>query len=193
MSKKSPEQNQTENSGFKKSEPDQAWPEEGSERPELEFISREALEARLNEAEEQVNILRDQFLRAQAEAQNVQKRYEKKIADVERYAIQAFAKELLVVIDNFERAISEGSSGQGSLLEGVQRTHELFLKVFGKFGLMPVDPQGESFNPELHEAISTAPAENAAQVNKVVQVLQKGYLLNERLIRPALVIVAKVS
>lgn len=187
MSKESAEWNQAEKPDFKQSEPNQAA------QPEIELISREDLEARLNEAEAQVNLLRDSALRAQAEVQNVQKRYEKKIADVEKYAIQAFAKELLSVIDNFERALSENAIQAGPLFEGIQRTHELFLSVFAKFGLKPVDPKGESFNPELHEAISTAPAENEAQSNKVVQVLQKGYLLNERLVRPALVIVASRS
>src|SRR6185312_6831180 len=153
-----------------------------NEKPEIEMASRVDLESKLNEAEAQVNSLRDQLLRAQAETQNVQRRYEKKIADVEKYAVQAFVKELLGVIDSLEGALREGASQAGLLFEGIQRTYDLFLSTVSKFGVKPVDPKGEIFNPEFHEAMSIAPAESEDQINRVVQVLQKGYALNERLI-----------
>ncbi len=193
MTKKSFEQNPIKENSFSQTLKSMGEnPQSTTKQEGIELISREELEVRLNEAEMELNVLKDQLLRTQAESQNLQKRNEKKIADAGKYALQDFSKELLGVIDNLERALAESSDAMGPLYEGVQRTHELFLKAFSKFGLQPVDPSGKIFDPALHEAISTAPAEGGVKDNQVIQVLQKGYLLNDRLIRPALVIVAKV-
>lgn len=177
----------------KSSKSDEAKSKTDARQPETEEAKEGPLASpeALDEDSAQMKLLREQLLRATAEADNIQKRAEKKISDAQKYAIQDFAKELLPVIDVFDRALLEHASEAGPLRDGIQRTHELFLSVFAKFGLKAIDPLGEDFNPEQHEAISTMPSEDPAKANKVMQVLQKGYSLNDRLIRPALVIVAK--
>lgn len=154
------------------------------------------------EAESEVNVLREQLvaaedraLRVQAEAQNMIRRAERDVENARKFALERFVGALLPVIDNLERALAamgEPTEATRALLEGVQLTHRSFLDVMQKFDVAAVDPAGEGFNPELHEAMSMVEAPGATP-NSVVAVMQKGYTLNGRLVRPAMVVVARTA
>lgn len=152
-------------------------------------------EAEIKALREQVEAVEDRALRMQAEAQNMIRRAERDVENARKFALERFAAALLPVIDNLERAlaaIGEPDDATRSLVEGVQLTHRSFLDVLQKFDVVAVDPAGQSFNPELHQAMSMIEAPEAAP-NSVVAVMQKGYTLNGRLVRPAMVVVAKAA
>lgn len=131
--------------------------------------------------------------RAQAEIQNVRRRAEQDVEKAHKFALEKFTTELLPVVDSLERAIEacQGSDeAANSIREGVEMTLGLFLSSLEKFNVESVNPQGEVFNPEHHQAMSMVPAEGV-EPNTVVAVVQKGYLLNGRLVRPAMVMVSK--
>lgn len=146
-------------------------------------IDIDAFNARIAELEGEVKQARETTARANAEAYNAQKRMEQEADKSKKFALQKFAKELLDVVDNLERAI-ENANEQDPIAEGVQLTHKALLAVLQKNGIEVLDPAGESFNADLHEAVGIDP--NAA-ADIVGTVLQKGYNLNGRLLRPALV------
>ncbi|MBD3641988.1 MAG: nucleotide exchange factor GrpE [Marinobacter sp.] len=160
--------------------------------PEGEEVSEvEALKAQVQE-------LKDQMLRTQAEMQNVRRRSEIDVEKAHKFALEKFVKELLPVADSLEKA-AESTEGQGesgelvaSIREGVEMTLDLFLKSLAKFNVEQLNPVGEPFDPQQHEAMSMVPAPDA-EPNSVVNVVQKGYLLNGRVVRPAMVIVAKAE
>ena len=131
------------------------------------------------------------YLRAVAETENVRKRAQRDVESAARYAIDRFAGELLEVRDSLELGVATGAGAEpGRLHEGMEATLRLLDRAFEKSGLSVVDPQGQPFNPELHEAIATQ--ESADQpAGSVVVVIQKGYVLNGRLLRPARVVVAR--
>ncbi|MHA7815323.1 MAG: nucleotide exchange factor GrpE [Pseudohaliea sp.] len=136
---------------------------------------------------------RDQVLRAQAEVQNTRRRAEQDVERARKYALERFCGELLPVVDNLERAL-EAASGDDEQLrpiaEGVELTLKSFLNALAKFNIEPVDPAGEPFDPQYHQAMSSV--ENPdVEPNTVVAVMQKGYTLNGRLVRPAMVMVSK--
>jgi molecular chaperone GrpE len=159
----------------------------------LDHASYQELQKQLTEAEEKATQAWERMLRVQAEGENIQRRAERDIANAHKFALEKFVLELLPVVDSLERAIAshtQDESGAGSLLDGVRLTLKMFVTAMEKFGVEQVDPEGQPFNPELHQAVSTQ--EDAhAKTNTVLNVLQKGYLLNKRLIRAALVVVAK--
>lgn len=153
----------------------------------------EQLGAQLRAAQEEAARNWDLYLRERADLENVRKRTQREKQEAIRFANDRLLKELLPVLDNLERAVEhagqQGEEQQG-LLEGVSMTITLFNKVLTDFGLTPVVAAGEPFDPNLHQAMGQV--ETAEQPpNTVVVTLQKGYLLNERLLRPALVMVAK--
>lgn len=159
----------------------------------LEHPSYIEMQDKLTETEKKLNEYMDRALRMQAEGDNLQRRVERDIANAHKYALEKFALELLPVIDSLERAVlshQADESGTGSLLDGVSLTLKMFMAAVEKFGVQQVNPEGEVFNPEFHQAVSTQ-EDPAVKSGTVLNVLQKGYLLNGRLIRPALVIVAK--
>ncbi len=159
----------------------------------LDHASYQELQKQLTSAEEMANTYKDRLLRTQAEMENMQRIKERDIANAHKFALEKATLELLPVVDNLERAIAahlNDESGAGSLLDGVNLTLKMLIKAMEKFGIESVDPEGQPFNPELHQAVSTVESPNVPP-NTVVNVLQKGYLLNKRLIRPALVIVSK--
>ncbi|TXS91268.1 nucleotide exchange factor GrpE [Parahaliea maris] len=142
--------------------------------------------------QEELTQLRDVALRAQADAQNIQRRAEMDVEKARKFALEGFAKELLPVVDNLERALVSGVEEPQStaLVEGVELTLKSLLDVLKRFKIEPVDPQGEPFDPQLHQAMSMV--ENPeVEPNTVIAVMQKGYTLNERLVRPAMVMVSK--
>lgn len=151
----------------------------------------ESLQAKLKEAQEQ-------SLRLQAEMQNVRRRAEIDVEKAHKFALEKFVKELLPVADSLEKAV-ESTEGQQessevvtSIREGVEMTLDLFKKSLAKFNVEELNPVGEPFDPQQHEAMSMVPAPNA-EPNSVVAVVQKGYLLNGRVVRPAMVMVAKAE
>ncbi len=158
------------------------------------------LQDKLTEAEAKINEHWNEVLRARADLQNVQRRAEQDVAKVHKFALEKFAQDLLPVIDSLERGLAscdenlthsiEDSPILNNIRSGVELTIEMFLKVFQKFGIEQVDPIGHDFNPELHEAMTLKEDPNV-KLDTVVEVIQKGYTLNNRLLRPALVIVAK--
>lgn len=146
------------------------------------------LEAKITEQSEGV-------LRAQAEMQNVRRRAENEVSNARKFALERFATDLLPVVDSLERgleSVPEDNDDEQvkSLREGSTLTLKMLLEVLTKFNVQQLDPVGEPFDPKFHEAMSMQ--ENAdAEPNSVLAVLQKGYTLNERLIRPAMVVVSK--
>ena len=135
---------------------------------------------------------KDAALRAQADAMNAQRRAEQEIEKARKFALERFCGDLLSVVDNLERALESSGDEQGSaaLAEGVELTRKGFMDVLAKYGVEAVDPTGEPFDPETAQAMSMVEQPDA-EPNSVVAVMQKGYLLNGRLLRPAMVMVAK--
>lgn len=144
-------------------------------------------QARIAELEGEVKAAKEGQARANADAYNAQKRMEQETEKSRKFALQKFAKELLEVVDNLERAIvsvQADDDADDAILEGVKLTHKSFLNVLNKQGVEVVDPQNAKFDPELHEAVGIDPE---APADTVGDVLQKGYTLNGRLLRPAMV------
>ncbi len=163
------------------------------ETEQREYLSYNQLQEKLKEAEEKASQNYERMLRVQAEMDNLQRRTERDIANAHKYALEKFVLELLPIVDGLERALmahADETSGGDSLLDGVSMTLNMIYAAFQKFGVEQVNPEGQPFNPELHQAVSTQ-ADPNVKSNTVISVLQKGYLLNNRLIRPALVVVAK--
>jgi len=135
---------------------------------------------------------KDAALRAQADAMNVQRRAEQEIEKARKFALERFCGDLVSVVDNLERALESSGDEQGSaaLAEGVELTRKGFMDVLAKYGVEAVDPTGEPFDPETAQAMSMVEQPDA-EPNSVVAVMQKGYLLHGRLLRPAMVMVAK--
>lgn len=143
----------------------------------------------------QVAELKDQAIRAQAEVQNIRRRAEQDVEKAHKFALDRFAKELLPIIDSLEKTIeAEQATGHemSALREGVEMTLSMFLSSIKKFNLEQIDPIGHPFDPALHEAMMMVDAPDA-EPNTVISVMQKGYTLNGRLVRPAMVIVAKAA
>ena len=135
----------------------------------------------------------DRLLRMQAENDNLRKRSERDIENAHKYALEGFAKDLLPVKDSLEMglAATQSDSDDGNLKEGTEMTLQLFTDMFQKHGLEVINPEGEAFNPDHHQAMSMQ-EDAELEPNTVMTVMQKGYLLNDRLIRPAMVVVSKL-
>ncbi len=153
----------------------------------------EELRVELEQAQLDLAEAKDQMVRAVAEAQNARRRAEKDVSNARKYALENFSRELLPVIDSLERALDNadaGSDAAGSVTEGVALTHKNFLDVLERFQMEQLNPLSEPFDPEFHEAISMV--ENPdVEPNTVLDVVQKGYTLNGRLIRAAMVVVSR--
>jgi len=154
-------------------------------------------EIALEEVREQLADAEDRALRAVAEADNIRKRADKAVENAHKYALESLTEKLLPVLDSFEKAVEtaadDDQESDGSVhatLEGVELSFRLFIDVLEKAGIKSIDPTGEPFDPEYHEAMSVL--ENPdAEPGSVLEVIQKGYTLNDRLVRPARVLVAK--
>jgi molecular chaperone GrpE len=156
--------------------------------------SGEDLAQRLAAAEAKAEENRDQYLRAAAELENVRRRAQRDVENAYRYALEKFVQELLNVKDSLERGLEIGDAGGQadvkSVLAGKEATLRLLEQLFQKFGITPLDPLGEPFDPQKHEAMAVQES-STAEPDTVLQVVQKGYELNGRLLRPARVIVSK--
>lgn len=144
------------------------------------------LEAYVAEADKREQ---DIALRARAEIENNRRRAEQDVEKAHKFALEKFAKELLNVVDNLERGLQALESAEESVKSGVELTHKGLVSTLNQFGVEAVGAVGEAFNPELHQAISMQPAEGI-EPNHISVVLQKGYTLHGRVIRPAMVMVA---
>lgn len=151
------------------------------------------LEAALLSSEAKIQEQQDTVLRAKAEVENMRRRSEAEVDKARKYALSRFAEELLPVLDNLERAIQAADADNEvikPLVEGVELTHKTFVGVIEKFGLKEINPEGEVFNPEFHQAMSIQESPDH-EPNTVMFVMQKGYELNGRVVRPAMVMVSK--
>jgi molecular chaperone GrpE len=166
----------------------------GGEAPEAaapsEADEQAALESRLRDAEER-------YVRLYAEFENYKKRTARENEEFRRYANEGVLKEMLPVLDNFERAVShakeasEAAEGEsGGLLEGVELIRKQFLDVLGKLGVTPIEAVGTPFDPQVHQAVSQMETADAA-AGTVVNELQRGFFYRERVLRPAMVVVAR--
>lgn len=164
---------------------EELFPEEESQVAQLEAALLSS-EAKIKEQQESV-------LRAKAEVENMRRRTEQEIDKARKYALNKFAEGLLPVIDNLERAIQAADAEHEAvkpILEGIELTHKTFVDTVSKFGLKEINPEGEVFNPEFHQAMSIQESPDH-ESNTVMFVMQKGYELNGRVVRPAMVMVAK--
>jgi len=145
-----------------------------------------ALEAKEKESKENY----DRLLRVTAEFENYKKRMSREMDDFRKYATQSLIKEMLSVVDHIELALQAASAApDNKLTEGLNLTLKELLRILGKFNVAPIDTLGKPFNPEFHEAILREASDECSE-NTVVREMQKGYMINERLLRPALVAVA---
>jgi len=168
-----------------------AMPESSEELREL--VSE--LEQQVAGLQTEVSQEREKALRVAADAENAKRRAAIDVEKARNFALEKFASELLPVVDNLERALqtldAENEAHKG-VIEGIEMTQKSFLSTLEKFGIEAIDPQGQPFNPQHHEAMSMQESDEVPP-NTVVAVLQKGYLLNGRLIRPAMVMVSKAA
>lgn len=157
----------------------------------IEHIAR--LEAELAEAKDTIEGQKDSVVRAAAEVDNIRRRAAQDVEKAHKFALEKFANELLPVIDNMDRAIEFADKENEAIkpvIEGVELTVKSFTDALAKFNVEVVNPQGEKFNAEFHQAMSMQPNADV-EPNTVIAVMQKGYTLNGRLLRPAMVMVSK--
>lgn len=174
---------------------DQEQPDMAAEvEPESQSGPAE-LQAQLEEAVKAAEQHKDLALRTQAELQNVRRRAERDVEHAHKYGLEKMIQELLPVVDNLERALEasgEDNEFAKALREGVELTLTMFLKALASFKVEPVNPEGEPFDPALHQAVTMIEQANV-EPNTVVHVMQKGYTLHGRIVRPAMVAVAKAA
>lgn len=162
----------------------------------LEHPSYEELLQKLNEAEQKADQHWERILRMQADAENAKRRSERELDNAYKYALEKFVNNVLPVVDSLELCLTsvpqDMQKAAGSVIEGVQMTLKLFLTELEKSGVKQVNPVNEPFNPDTQQAIQTLASDKVAP-GTVLSVLQKGYTLNQRMIRPAMVVVAKAA
>jgi molecular chaperone GrpE len=159
---------------------------ESNDAPDVRVPGPEEL---LKQAELRAQESHDAWLRMKAEADNIRKRTQVDVANAHKYAVENFSTALLEVKDSLEAALATANVTTESLKSGVELTLKQLNSVFEKFNVREIDPLGQKFDPHRHQAITTV--ESRSEPNTVVQVFQKGYLLNDRVIRPAMVSVSK--
>ena len=176
---------------------DQSAAQQAGHEPEmLDAPSIPALEQEIAQLMARVNEQQESVLRAQAEMQNVRRRAERDVENAHKYALDKFSADLLAVVDSLERALEAAGQIDSEAVKGMKDGIELTLKMFidtrAKHGVQQVNPLGQPFNPEFHQAMSMVPNPDLAP-NSVMMVLQKGYTLSGRLVRPAMVVVSKAA
>ena len=147
------------------------------------------LEAQLAEAQAEAGRLREEWLRAKAETENVRRRSQEEVGKAHKFGVEGFAAALLAVKDSLDAALAVENASIESFKEGMEITSRQLDAAFEKNGIRGIAPLGEKFDPHRHQAISQV--EDPAEPNTVVSVLQKGYLIHDRVLRPALVVVSK--
>ncbi len=165
------------------------------ETTESEETTMESLQEKLAEAEAKAEENLDQLMRTRAEMENIRRRSERDLTNAHKYALEKFAQELLPVIDSMEMgaaAALDENTDVSKLREGTEMTLKMFEAAIDKFGIKSVHPHGEAFNPEHHQAMTMIDSPEH-EPNVIIDVMQKGYLLNERLVRPAMVVVSSAN
>ena len=152
----------------------------------------DSLEAQLEQAQAKASENWDQFIRAKAEMDNLRRRSVKDLENAHKFGIEKFVTELLPVLDSMVMGLAVEDASAESLREGMELTMNMLEKMMQKMGIEEVDPINEKFDPDKHQAMTMQPSDEV-EPNTVLAVMQKGYLLNERLIRPAMVIVSKAA
>ena len=196
MSDQNPDQDQVENEASLELATEEASVADEQDAPEGEQPADEInrLQEQLEAAEAAAGMARDELLRVQAEMQNLRRRTEQDIEKAHKFGQEKFSTELLAVMDNLERsaAAAEASEDEAvqAIKEGVELTLKGFMDCFKRFNIEAVDPLGEPFDPQLHQAMSIQESPDA-EPNSVIAVMQKGYMLHGRVIRPAMVMVSK--
>lgn len=175
----------------------EAQPENGEKAQEAapEVAEMEDIQQLLEDARSKADEHWNELLRARAELENQRRRYERELEKARKYALEKFAEDLLPVKDSLEMGLAAAQAEDAdvaALREGTELILKMFNDVAARFGVETVDPQGEPFNPEFHQAISTQENDEVAP-NTVLIVVRKGYVLNGRLLRPAMVVVSKPS
>ncbi len=152
----------------------------------------QTVEEQLASKDAEISNMQDRLLRMAAETENIRKRLEREKAESISYGNEALIRDLLSVVDNLERAVQHGLSEQGTegLLNGVQMTLKGFLDLLAKYGCKPFESEGKAFDPNYHEAMMQEESQDYPE-NTIIKEFQKGYMLHDRLLRPAMVIVAK--
>ncbi len=169
--------------------------QQATESEEVGEDSIESLKQQLEEAQQKSQENWDKAVRTQADMENLKRRTQKDVENAHKYALEKFARELVNVVDSLELGIQAAAGDTpevAKLREGMELTLKQLQTVLKKFNIEAVDPTGKPFNPEHHQAMSMQPSDEH-DPNTVVNVFQKGYLLNDRLIRPAMVVVSKGS
>lgn len=164
-----------------------------TEAPESNDVA--ALQAEIEALKNEVASAQEQVLRASAEMQNARRRAQQDVEKAHKFALDKFVGDMLPVADNLERALEAASNQQGSLetiIEGVELTLKSMADGLKRHNVEAVDPAGEPFDPQLHQAMSMVPDPNV-EPNTVINVFQRGYTLNGRLVRPAMVVVSKAE
>ncbi|GAB2886830.1 nucleotide exchange factor GrpE [Microbulbifer echini] len=174
-------------------DPSAAEREQAEEALHEEAESADTLHDEIIKLQEQLTVQKDIALRAQAEEQNARRRAQQDVERARKFAVEKLLQDLLPVVDNLERAlatIDPADEGNKALVEGIELTHKSFVDTLTKNSVEIVDPAGEPFDPELHQAMTQVPS-GEVEPNTVMEVFQKGYRLNGRLVRPAMVVVSK--
>ena len=169
--------------------------DEGSGENGEQGVSVEALQAKIESLSAAMESAKEQVLRYQAEAQNSQRRAQQDIAKAHKFGQEKLVADLLPVVDNLERALDSldrDNPDFKAVIEGIELTHKSFVDALAKHKVEPIDPTGEPFDPDLHQAL-TMVEKPEVEPNTVIEVFQKGYTLHERLVRPAMVVVSKAQ
>ena len=152
-------------------------------------VSTSGLQNKINELEKTLKESKDEVLRAHAEMENIRNRSRQEVTKAYKFALESFVKELLPVLDSLERSLENLDDG---MKEGIELTLQMLLGIMKKEGIEQIEPLHEPFNPQQHEAMSVQ-QNSEVEANTVLAVMQKGYILNGRLIRPAMVVVSKME
>ena len=176
------------------SKPDaKADPKADAKSTKKESVKKDPKDQEIKDLKQKNSDLEDNLLRTQAELQNMNKRHSKEVAGILKYDGQKLATEVLPVLDNLERALDVKADDDASkqLKKGIEMVHEHMVKALENNHVVAIDNSGEKFDPTLSQAVQTVPADDKHAKDTVVQVLQKGYKLEDRVLRPAMVVVAQ--
>lgn len=176
-------------------EQDQVQQDHDAEMLEEELAlnkAEEDLVEQIKTAQEKAEENWELLLRTKAEMENLRRRTQKDLENAHKYGIEKFVSELLPIMDSMDLGLAAEDASAESLREGLELTIKMVQQMFEKFNITQVNPEGEKFDPELHQAMSMQPTDEV-EPNTVIAVMQKGYLLNGRLVRPAMVMVSKAA
>jgi len=159
---------------------------------QLLYKAEDAITEQLRVAEEKAAENWELLLRTKAEMDNLRRRTQKDLENAHKFALEKFVQELLPIMDSMELGLASENADVDGLREGMQLTLNMLQNAFNKFKIAPIDPVNQKFDPELHQAMAMQPS-NELEPNTVMSVMQKGYTLNDRLVRPAMVMVSKAG